>query len=379
MRILVTAVPGLGHLHPVLPLALAAAAAGHDVKVATGADHVDWVRRCGAVAVPAGLSHSQLTQEADARGLAGPARPQRMFTTVAVPPMATDLLRLAEDWRPDVVVHEEGEYAAPLVATLLSLPCVTHSWPSPARQAAGRCLLAEPLAEVWQQLGASGAASQTGELYLDGCPPLLQHADAGELLPRVVHVHPVGFAGPAETAPDWLASLRRPAVYVTLGTVPAFSRPELLQRLVEAASAEAASVVVSTGPNPPSAVEPAGRAVHAVQYLPQSVVLPAVDAVVGHGGAGTTAGALLHGLPQLVLPGIAPSQRASADRITAAGAGLRLDWEAATPEVLRSAVRALLTDARIRAAAASARAELDDLPRPDEVVRLLPGVVWPLS
>jgi hypothetical protein len=43
--------------------------------------------------------------------------------------------------------------------------------------------------------------------------------------------------------------------------------------------------------------------VRVVQYLPQSLVLPVVDAVVGHGGAGTTVGALLSGLPHFVVPG----------------------------------------------------------------------------
>ncbi len=42
---LVTSFPGRGHLNPVLPLAIAAQQAGHDVRVATGADQLAHVTR----------------------------------------------------------------------------------------------------------------------------------------------------------------------------------------------------------------------------------------------------------------------------------------------------------------------------------------------
>ena len=46
-----------------------------------------------------------------------------------------------------------------------------------------------------------------------------------------------------------------------------------------------------------------------MQYLPQSLVLPHVDAALSHGGAGITLGALVHGPPQLLLPGRARIQQ----------------------------------------------------------------------
>lgn len=371
MRLLVTSVPGLGHLHPVLPLALAAARAGHDVRVATGAERVEWVRRCGLAAQPAGLSLGALRERVAARGLTGPELPRQMFTSIAVPPLVDDLLPLVDTWRPDLLLHEEGEYAAPLVAALRGLPCVTHSWSAPARSGEGRALLDGPLREVWQQYGLTGPARQVGALYLDACPPLLQLPDLTPVDARVVAVHPSGFDGPPQTAPDWLAALPRPAVYVTLGTEPAFSRPELLQQLVDAVAAVAPGVVVTTGPHPSEAVVAPHAGVHVAQYLPQSLVIPAVDAVVAHGGAGTTVGALLHGRPQLVVPGLAPSQQGSAARVAAAGVGLRRAWADATPTHLRAAVKELLERADLRRAAEGVRDALAALPGPDQVVALL--------
>lgn len=371
MRLLLTSVPGLGHLHPVLPLALAAARAGHDVRVATGPDRVDWVRRCGLHAVPAGLTIAQLRERAVARRLAGPDLPRHLFTSIAVPKMADDLLRLVADWQPDLLLHEEGEYAAPLVAALRDLPCVTHSWSAPARSGEGRALLDGPLGECWQQHGLTASPQQVGGLYLDACPPLLQHADLTHVGTRVVRVHPTGFDGPPQPVPDWLAALPHPAVYVTLGTEPAFALPDLLQRLLDAAASGAPGVVMTTGPHPPDVVTAPHEGVHVVQYLPQSLVLPAVDAVVAHGGAGTTVGALLHGRPQLVVPGPAPSQQSGAARVAAAGVGLRRDWADATPVHLRDDVQELLTRPDLRRAAEDVRDALAVLPRPDDVVGLL--------
>ena len=367
MRLLVTSVPGRGHLHPVLPVALAAAVARHDVRVATGADLVGWVERCGAQAVAAGLSHDELVSSAMV--LPPAQRAQHMFTTLAVPPMARDLLALVEQWSPDVLLHEEGEYAAPLVAALTGLPCLTHSWPSPARPATLRLRLDEALRPLWDAAGAPGCVRQVGSEYLDSCPPQLQGDGLAAVDAHVTPVRPTGFDGPPQSAPSWLAGLTRPAVYVTLGTEGAFSRPDLLQRVVDAA-APLPGVVVSTGPHPVETVRVPHAGVHVVQYLPQSLVLPHVDAVVCHGGAGTSAAALVHGLPLLVLPGLAPSQQAVAARVEAAGLGLRLSWDDAGPHALEQAVRQV-----IDLPAHECRVALEGLPGPVDVVDLLEHAV----
>ena len=93
--------------------------------------------------------------------------------------------------------------------------------------------------------------------------------------------------------------------------------------------------------------------------------------MVCHGGAGTTAGALLHGLAVLVVPGPAPSQQAAAARVDAAGLGRHLPWDDASPVRLAAALLQLVGPSGARARAASARAALGALPGPDEVVGLL--------
>ena len=55
LRALVAIRPFYGHLHPLIPVASALAAAGHDVAFATEESFGAVVERCGFVALPAGL------------------------------------------------------------------------------------------------------------------------------------------------------------------------------------------------------------------------------------------------------------------------------------------------------------------------------------
>ena len=71
-----------------------------------------------------------------------------------------------------------------------------------------------------------------------------------------------------------------------------------------------------------------------------------VEAVVTHGGSGTTLGALAHGLPLLVVPQGA-DQYANADAVVAAGAGRRLGRDETTVAAIRDSVRSLLARSRL--------------------------------
>lgn len=370
MRILFTTHGAYGHFHPVAPLALAALAKGHDVLVATGPDLTDWVARCGLRAVSTGPA-VEVMNAAVARLPVDPARPAmfHLFSTVAVPPTIADLRRIADEWQPDLVVHEEGEYAAPLLAALEGIPCVTHSWAAPARPAVERQLYRELLAPIWDAQGAPSPPRTSGSVYLDSCPPPYQNDEIGSI-DGVTSIRPTLFDGPPAPVPAWLENLPRPAAYVTFGTVSVFSRPEIIRAAVEAIEPLVAAVVVTTGPNPPDVVRFASANVHVVDYLPQSQILTRVDLVASHGGAGTTLGALAHGLPHLVMPGVAPSQQRNAARTEAIGIGLRASLDG-TADGVRDAARRLLADPAHRAACSVAQASLEQLPSVDDALELV--------
>src|SRR5215471_17440261 len=59
MRVLCSALPLEGHVRPLLPLGLALAGAGHDVRVATGPDFDACVREAGLIPLLAGPSFAE--------------------------------------------------------------------------------------------------------------------------------------------------------------------------------------------------------------------------------------------------------------------------------------------------------------------------------
>ncbi len=363
VRLLVTSFPGLGHLHPLVPLARCAVAAGHEVRVATGPDLSEWVEACGLEAWPVGLALTEAVAAAE-RDFPGPEMVEHLFTDVWVRRAVPDLLGLTEGWRPDLVVHEEEEYAGVLLAAIRDVPCVTQSWAAPARPEAGRRSAQRLLDPIWRGHLGSTAARRVGELYLDACPPPFQAArDLADLArgTTVVSVRPGTWDGPASDPPAFLADLPHPAAYVTLGTVPGFSTPERLTHLVEALQDEFASLVVTTGPNPDTVLEGHPAHVHVSGYLSQSQVLSKVDVLVSHGGAGGTVGALVHGLPHLVVAGDGQSQQTIAASVQRLGLGLAMSPVAPAPD-LRAAAARLVTDPSFRAAALEQRDLLLSLP-----------------
>ncbi len=292
--------------------------------------------------------------------------------------MAADLLRLGQEWRPDLIVHEEGEYAAVLVATRLGIPCVTHSSATPARSPFERAEAIARLGPLWAELlgdAAPAEPSTVGDLYLDACPPPFQ---LGGLrgIGRVSTVRGVPFDGPPGATPGWLTRLEHPAAYVTLGADPAFSTPERLSLLARAVSGAAGSVVLTTGPHEAAALGALPGNVTALPYLPQSQVLPHVEVVVSQGGAGGMLGALMQALPHLVVPGHSQSQQDVASVTAGIGTGLRLREEQQDERSIQDALGELLSDLRFELAASKVRAQIEQLPGPDEAVELatsLPG------
>ena len=98
-----------------------------------------------------------------------------MFGEALTPPMARDLLDIARDWGPDLLVHEHAELAAPLVGAVLGVPSVTHSFGT-AVPVAILDDTAARLAPLWREHGLDvppyAGCFRAG--YLDICPPSVQ-------------------------------------------------------------------------------------------------------------------------------------------------------------------------------------------------------------
>ena len=138
MRVLFSSTSGYGHVIPMLPLARAfrdgraRRPLGHrGAGDAAGDRGRHRGCRLGSAAAPRRLRSGERCGP-QAEQLPGAERAAfvfpRMFGEALTPPMAADLLGIARDWGPDLLVHEHAELAAPLVGALLGVPSVTHSF-----------------------------------------------------------------------------------------------------------------------------------------------------------------------------------------------------------------------------------------------------------
>ena len=385
MRVLATCLPGHGHFNPMLPLAHALTRAGHEVAFATAEDFCPRVVAAGFTAFSAGLSLSRQMAEARDRypeqdAMKGAARFEsfvpRMLAGVAAPARAEDLVPLVERWKPDVLVHDETEFAGPLAAAVAGIPHADHSVgilrPLAMARLAGETLA--PLRERWKvdvgRLGPFGGMFTY--LYLDVAPPTLQSPE----IAKIAVAHPVRNAEVRAGAeggelPGWFRSMpEAPLVYVSLGTVFNGKAGEVFAAVLEGLADEACNVILTVGhDNDPADFGPQPDHIHIERFIPQSLLLSHCDAVVNQGGTAVLS-ILACGLPLLLLP-LGANQFHNAAACTAAGVGRQLLPGEVTAEAVRRDVRALLDDPALAARARLVQAELEAMPAPEVGVELL--------
>lgn len=365
MRVLVTSTPGFGHVQPILPLAVALRAQGHDVRWVTGEPGAAEVAGAGFDVTVAGMSPRDRNAElnrrhpdlftrplAEARAIAFSTH----FGELAAPVMVAALGDVVAEWRPDVLVHDAAELGAPLAAASAGLPSVCLGFgelvPARSARAAG-----DVVAPLWEAAGLEPdpyAGSYRG-LYVDLYPASLR----GEPMDHVPAVQP---HRPADASGPAAGSL----VYVTMGTV--FNEvDDAFRAAVWGAAAVAEEVLVTVGPTgDPAGIGPAPANVRVERFVPQADLLPRCAAVVCHGGSGTVLASLAHGLPLLCLPRGA-DQFTNADNVARAGAGAVLRPNEVTEDAVRDALQALLGASTARTAAAGLAAEIAGMPSDAEV------------
>jgi UDP:flavonoid glycosyltransferase YjiC (YdhE family) len=363
-----------------VPLARAFAAAGHHVLWATSADSCERVVAAGLDASPAGLAgvrlrevvqdqHSTAAAQAPPEGQAEFIFP-RMFGEAFTPPMLADLLPLARSWRPDLLVHENGELASPLVGAILRVPSVTHAFggaiPASFLVAAG-----EQLAPLWAQHGQHipPYAGCFTSLYLDICPVAVQTV-ATSHIPDIQPLRPEQDTGqPPAALPAYLADDGRPLVYLTFGTL--FNHSAVLRAAAQALSALPVRLLVTVGPSgDPTALGTELPNVWVERWVHQPQVLQHSHVVASHAGSGTFLGALASGIPQLCLPQAADQFR-NAEGGVRSGAALALSPEQADSARIVQAVDMLLAEDGYRANARRIAAEIRAMPSPADVVENL--------
>ena len=378
MRWLFSSHPLDGHLHPLIPLARAAQAAGHCVAFAVPPGFSDKVDRIGFKAIPCGpawtdepiasVYEKALELEDTAFFLS------ECYASVAARSFAPPLLDIIADWRPDVIVSDPTEFGSWVAAERAGIPRVFNLWGLFLPEAFLIALAGPSLAEL--------------RAFLDLPPdPKLEtlvratkliFGPRGYQVPGLEIPESVHFFRPDvfdqtgdECLPGWVSELpARPTVYVTLGTLFNTSS-DLFETILGGLAGEDLNAVVTVGRDcDPSQFAELASNIHVERYIPQSLLLPHCDAVISHAGYGTVMGSLAHGLPSVLIP-ISADQPMHARRCEEIGTSLSLERNELTPEAVRDATQRVLREPSFRIKAQALADEIASMPGPDASVELI--------
>lgn len=377
-RVLFSCYPGYGHVQPMLPLAAALRERGDEVAFATGADLVPRVHALGYWAFATGLSSAEAERRFRARFPGTDALPPderlgvvvpNMFVDIAARERARDLVPLVQSWKPDLVVHDVTEMAAPLAAHLAGVERVAHGISVLAPDEAQTAIVAPAVQRVYADWGVGDATDVfLDATYLDICPPGLAVGGTNPF----ARVQPIRPGLPPATSREHLPAAIDEMPYdvtvlVTLGTV-VNETPGVFEAVLDGLRDEPLNVVVTVGPDrDPGELGPQPPHVVVARYLPYSLLMPRLDAVVSHAGAGTLLGSLAAGLPSVLLPHGA-EQFVNAASACAAGVAEMLPPDSIAPAAVRALVRQVLDEPCYRSAAWKLQAEIAAMPAATEVL-----------
>jgi len=368
-----------GVVIPLLPIAQALRERGHDVMIAVGPDVQTRVEESGFTPTIIGPSAMDAAMRAfgdpavGGPGAADAVFAAAMFGGVFAPELLPELRRIADEFVPDAVVHAAVEFAAPILATERGIPAITYGFGQilPADMLAAS---AGRVAPLWEAAGlaADPNAGVYLDCYFDPCPPSMR---LGDIAPaRVVQpIRPEIAGGSSDALPPELMALgERPVLYISLGTVPLFNQLSTFNVLLNAIVAEDVDLVVTIGSNnDPGSLAELPANVHVYRWLPLRPLLGRCDAVVCHGGSGTTLAALHAGLPLVIVPQGA-DQFENAAACEKSGTARVLRPGDVEPGAIRDAVLAVIAaHSTERSAARAVAAEIAAMPTAFEATAVI--------
>lgn len=412
MKILFTTQPGVGHIIPMVPVAQALQAAGHEVRVACAESFMPRVERAGLTAVAAGFDWSESEPERDFPEVADMTPHQRelfftdMFVDTSANYMSHDLLELCQTWRPDIIVRDAFEYGGCIAAELLGIPHAAIDMELYVPNHVVKESMEPPLAYLRSAYGLPphpALEMLARYLYLSYIPPSYQFPDY-HLPPTACVLRPSFLdATGDEQLPAWIDRLAdQPTVYASMGT--SFNNvPHIFRTIIDGLRHEPINLIITVGSTQdPAQFGPLPDNIYVEQFIPQAALMPYCDLAITNGGVGTSLIALSHGLPLLIIPlgghlhlhglrcrdlgvgrmlkfaGVLSQEddlysvEAEQNHIKRQAAALQQDpTPELTPEHVREAVYALLNDPAPRQAAQRLQQELAALPGTEMAVRLI--------
>jgi glycosyltransferase (activator-dependent family) len=421
MRVLFVPAINRSQVYLMTSLAWAMRTAGHQVRVAGQPDLAEHIAAIGLTPAPVGRPMPGLKQDMqDAEPEQDPVAPvtdprtrpkavqseygwgdpiavlahltSDFFKMLTPDSLIDDLVDYARRWRPDLIIWNTLAFSGPIAARVSGAAHARMPWGvdtfaqvrtafSQACAERGDGTVPDPM-EQWlgpilERHGAHfDEELMLGQWTIDPAPPWIYHPAGAGL--HYVPVRTVPFNGPA-TVPDWVYEPpTRKRVCLTLG----FSNRESHgieaspRQLLEAVADLDVEVIATFDKRQLGAADLPGN-VRVVDFVPLNVLLPSCSAIVHHGGPGTFATALEHGVPQLIVNGTYWHVKwwgsvAAANGLENRGAGVYVaDGDNLTAEVLRRQLLRVLEDPAFARNADRLRIEQAGRPSPNEIVPAL--------
>ena len=331
MRVLFATTANDGHFGPLRPFALAFADAGHEVRVAAPASYAAALESAGYVHAPFDDAPPELIGPVMARlpsvGFEEANRVviQDVFARIDAQAALPGLTATIEAWRPDLVLRESAELGSLAAAERAGVPHV--------HVCIGMHEIADQFArETTEQLAQLGrlaglddhwlAGALSGEVMISSVPESVDGPGPAWRFRDPWLVDPAGELPRSWGDPD------HPLVYVTFGSVTGSLGPfdAVFAEALDGLAGLPVRVLMTVGRRfdaqrlPPL---PANACV--LPWWPQDAALAHAAAMLGHGGFGTTMGALANGVPQVVAPIFTTDQVANGRHVAECGAGLTVD------------------------------------------------------
>lgn len=376
MRILFTSTKGTGHARPLFPYIEEFKKRGHDVLFAAP-------EQLRGMASSKNVPFSPLSRVSDeavqahwerVKELALTDMPrfsvQDFFVKMWAADALPDLLEVAKDWAPHLIVRESAEMAGPVVADRLNTPHVrvaVHNGP-------GESFFLDHAPEPMEDLRKSlGLAHDKGKALMDepSFTSFPKSFDPSEYrqTKEPIRSNTQPYASKSlPKRPEWAPDNGQPLIYLTFGTVAGNESEErdAYKTALHAVGTLPVNVLLTTGTNmDASLLTDVPDNVIVEKWVPQEDVFSYASAIVHHCGSGTLLGTLAAGLPSIAVPLFA-DQHSNAEQIERTGAGVVVsDLDEAT---LQNAITQVLANDSFRHSAARIATEMSELPDIDAAV-----------
>ncbi len=410
MRVLFTVSCWPSHYFPLVPLAWALRAAGHDVHVLCSLPEKDVLTGAGLTPVP-------LLEDVD---MPRYVRVGNMMTAhlgawpYPVPPPHPDTKELLDvstfdaleywekwlasvseqlrrnvdvaaeymrAWRADLVVYELMCFEGVLAAEEAGVPSVLQLWgPCGTQdaietfggnnkggifsQATARAILAQMVGDE-----AADRAFARSANVVDVCPEPVAPTVPGPRIP----MRYVPYNGPGAVPVELPARSGRPRVCVVWGRSASQYFGVVTNKIpqvIQAATELGAEVLLLASQADVEVCGPLPESVYPLVDVPLHLVLPGCDAVVHYAGAGVTMTSVVAGVPQLALP-LTHNYAVLSRKFDRAGCGLSLLNYEADAQSIKGALERLLQEPSFKLAATDLAAQASRRPSPAAVVAIL--------